>query len=1187
MAEQQVNIQVFVRCRPKNDREIANNVPDVLHVPPAGKSKDIEFTDARGATKKYTFDQVFSPLASQAIVYKDVVEPIVKEVLKGFNCTIFAYGQTGTGKTHTMEGNINFPAPTTSAYLPPLPDDAGMIPRALKDLFDRLAMDHMDYTVKLSCMELYQEELYDLLAPTPGGYPPPPPLSSASSSSSSFKDAIPYPKLDLNTDRTGTVVIKNLEECLVDSAPAAMRLVMEAGTKRKKSGTALNAFSSRSHCIFTITVFMRETTLAGEELVKTGKLNLVDLAGSENISRSKAQDQQVREAGAINKSLLNLGRVINALVRREAHVPYRESKLTRILQESLGGRAKTAIIATVSPATNNVEETQSTLEYAHRAKNIQNKPEANTRVNKKVLMAEYTHEITHLKQQLQAARDRNGTFLTPEFYAELVDASEKYKVLKEQHVQVVEGVKAELKAEREAHAETRGERDRARRALAEARCMLEERGKQVKQLDARVKEDRLVLMAVSQREHKLREVMHEMAGTIEGAAKDVQGLHATVEMARQVVKENNGQVQGFGHELVTELKGLKAKLDEFEKVQCNVGEIMRGKVERVLAGFGEYHDTTNSAYDALTDRLGSYFAAIDSHLHTYSQHEFTAPLRDLVSTLRTDLTSTMDSFHKSVQASADQHTADLDAFASAYQSWHASTESKLTDVFSSLSAHFASQHNQLAALSSAVAQFAHDTQTQLSGARELAQKDLDDEMAKTRDMANALLDEVSTLITGFVSDRTSAWTAHAEAADDVLREALVSVDKFSGEAKAGVAKMVAGVREHGEAKVSEAVGSSREALVHGRALVDAAVAKEVIRKDEAVAGAVRLVETVKVDVVDQVLPQLESRMHDMDAARAEVVAKSKDEATAAGQVLASATQALRQGLTSARDAIVEETNWWKQDTMVDNCKQLVTGFTARTQSLETAVEHLTRKRLREPEAIPVPNKRQHRGPSPDRVPAPLNRSQILAQRHVAKRQHSPSPGSSDGMAVDEAPLSSMADPVQLVEQLAIDVGTPARPSPKAIMAHLHSAAASSELLPPLGPLAAFAAGAKADGAASSGNRLNISSALHGEILHQSAGPGQSAASSTSSTSAPPTPSSSINTLAAAAARSGTPTPLLPLPTALSNTNSGLPLPSSPAGLRRTMPRSKSTMQLGGAAGSKRMDSAYGGSGAAGSGANGE
>jgi kinesin family member 11 len=157
---------------------------------------------------------------------------------------------------------------------------------------------------------------------------------------------------------------------------------------------------SRSHTVFTITVHLKETT-EGEDMLRVGKLNLVDLAGSESIGRSGAADKRAREAGIINQSLLTLGRVINALVERSQHVPYRESKLTRLLQDSLGGRTKTCIIATVSPAKVNFDETLSTLDYANKAKSIHNKPQVNQMMTKKALIKEYVEMIERLKGDLR------------------------------------------------------------------------------------------------------------------------------------------------------------------------------------------------------------------------------------------------------------------------------------------------------------------------------------------------------------------------------------------------------------------------------------------------------------------------------------------------------------------------------------------------------------------------------------------------------------------------------------------------------------------------------------------------------------------------------------------------------------------------------------------------------------------
>ena len=202
--------------------------------------------------------------------------------------------------------------------------------------------------------------------------------------------------------------------------------------KRRTAATKLNEHSSRSHCIFTLTLHSKETTPEGEDLLKVGKLNLVDLAGSECVGRSGAKDARAKEAGNINQSLLTLGRVISALVERTPHVPYRDSKLTRLLQESLGGRAKTCIIATVAPSVQCLDETLSTLDYAQRAKRIKNKPVVNQRMTKRVLIREYNDEIERLKTELACARTKDGVFLPEDKYNEMVaDISGKTTQLEE------------------------------------------------------------------------------------------------------------------------------------------------------------------------------------------------------------------------------------------------------------------------------------------------------------------------------------------------------------------------------------------------------------------------------------------------------------------------------------------------------------------------------------------------------------------------------------------------------------------------------------------------------------------------------------------------------------------------------------------------------------------------------------
>jgi kinesin family protein 11 len=385
------------------------------------QSRDVQVVDVMGdtvsvrsthddAARTYQFDGAFGPNATQLDVYTTVLEPTVDEVLAGFNCTVFAYGQTGTGKTHTMEGGMDNGGLGFS--LSPDAPNAGMIQRAVHQIFKKLEHNiDIEYSVRVSHMEIYNEELVDLLAPEGG-------------------EAKPLKMLE---HPTNGVCVHNLQEVPVTSSDAIFKVLRVSNKKRTTAATKMNHVSSRSHCIFTITVHTKETTIEGEEVVRVGKLNLVDLAGAENVSRSGGNK---RETGNINQSLLSLGRVITSLVQQRSHVPYRESKLTRLLQESLGGRAKTSIIATVAPTASNVEETLSTLDYAHTAKSIINKPQNNNMMTKKALIKDYTSEIERLKQRLLATREKNGVYIPPEEHermeAEMAANKEKLTELEAQ-----------------------------------------------------------------------------------------------------------------------------------------------------------------------------------------------------------------------------------------------------------------------------------------------------------------------------------------------------------------------------------------------------------------------------------------------------------------------------------------------------------------------------------------------------------------------------------------------------------------------------------------------------------------------------------------------------------------------------------------------------------------------------------
>lgn len=380
-------IKVYPRIRPMSDAERECKAHNVLEA----EDTTISLKNLN-SVKKYSFDHVFHNNTTQQELYDAVVSPMIYEVLNGFSCTVFAYGQTGTGKTFTMAGG----SPEVNGWR----EDkrAGVIPRALAQLFELLGA--REANVRVSYIELYNEEIIDLLS-----------------------DEDPSSRIRLYDDQKqkGSVIIQGTEEVTVRNKNEVYALLDKGMCKRQTAATLMNANSSRSHTVFIITVHTREVSAEGEEMVKIGKLYLVDLAGSENIAKSGATEKRARETAMINQSLLTLGRVIHALVGNNSHVPYRESKLTRILQDSLGGRSKTSLIITVSPASSNLEETINTLEYGSRARNIHNRPEVNQRMSKTSLITSYVEEIEKLKKDLAACRTKDGVFIHADNYVRMME----------------------------------------------------------------------------------------------------------------------------------------------------------------------------------------------------------------------------------------------------------------------------------------------------------------------------------------------------------------------------------------------------------------------------------------------------------------------------------------------------------------------------------------------------------------------------------------------------------------------------------------------------------------------------------------------------------------------------------------------------------------------------------------------
>ncbi|XVE96146.1 hypothetical protein REPUB_Repub02eG0196300 [Reevesia pubescens] len=351
------NVTVTVRFRPLSPREIRQGEEIAWYA-----DGETVVRNEHNPSVAYAYDRVFGPTTTTRHVYDIAAQHVVNGAMEGINGTIFAYGVTSSGKTHTMHGDQRSP---------------GIIPLAVKDAFSIIQeTPNREFLLRVSYLEIYNEVVNDLL--NPAGQ-----------------------NLRIREDAQGTFV-EGVKEEVVLSPAHALSLIAAGEEHRHVGSTNFNLLSSRSHTIFTLTI---ESSPCGEnsegEAVNLSQLNLIDLAGSES---SKAETTGIRrkEGSYINKSLLTLGTVISKLTDGKAtHIPYRDSKLTRLLQSSLSGHGRTSLICTVTPSSSNTEETHNTLKFAHRAKHIEIQAAQNKIIDEKSLIKKYQNEIRCLKEELE------------------------------------------------------------------------------------------------------------------------------------------------------------------------------------------------------------------------------------------------------------------------------------------------------------------------------------------------------------------------------------------------------------------------------------------------------------------------------------------------------------------------------------------------------------------------------------------------------------------------------------------------------------------------------------------------------------------------------------------------------------------------------------------------------------------
>jgi hypothetical protein len=378
---------VAVRIRPLIGREKVERCDECVSV------LEDERQIVMGKNRAFTYDYVFGKYAQQSDIWR-CVDPLIRATFDGYNSTIFAYGQTGSGKTYTMGSG-------SAVHIPP--EDYGIIPRVISFMFDHIDAKnsenaHYKSTLKIRFLEIYGEEIHDLLV--------------------TLGDSTGESKVALREAGGGEVQVTGASEMEVSDADECMRMLERGSLCRTTGSTLMNAHSSRSHAIFTVTMVQHvpigdppadgKPLEEGDYETRNSYFNFVDLAGSERQKRTQAEGKRLKEGIDINKGLLALGNVISALgddkKRGKVHVPYRDSKLTRMLQDSLGGNSRTLMLTCVSPADVNFEETLNALKYANRARNIQNKPVIN-RDEASAMTMELRRQVQMLQMEVHRLRN--------------------------------------------------------------------------------------------------------------------------------------------------------------------------------------------------------------------------------------------------------------------------------------------------------------------------------------------------------------------------------------------------------------------------------------------------------------------------------------------------------------------------------------------------------------------------------------------------------------------------------------------------------------------------------------------------------------------------------------------------------------------------------------------------------------
>ncbi|KND91203.1 Kinesin-like protein bimC [Tolypocladium ophioglossoides CBS 100239] len=854
---EETNINVVVRCRGRNEREVKENSTVVVRTDGV-KNKLVELVMGANAlsNKTYNFDRVFSQAADQNMVFDDTVKPILDEMLAGYNCTIFAYGQTGTGKTYTMSGDM-------TETLGMLSDEAGIIPRVLQQLFNKLEIDDTENCVKCSFIELYNEELRDL-------------LSIEESAKLKIFD-------DVSRKGHAGTIIQGMEEKHIKNASEGIKVLQDGSLKRQVAATKCNDLSSRSHTVFTITAYVKKTNEHGvDDFVSAGKLNLVDLAGSENIQRSGAENKRAAEAGLINKSLLTLGRVINALVDRSAHIPYRESKLTRLLQDSLGGRTKTCIIATISPAKSNLEETISTLDYAFRAKNIRNKPQLNPMLNKKMLLRDFASEIEKLKSELIATRQRNGVYLSNDSYEEMTAQSESRIIVMEEQAAKMETLETNLRNKvqelfslKTSFVGLKKDHEGTRALLDDTKDVLDQTEIVLAATRKTLAEEACLRKAHEETEDKLAEIGGQLINKLSKTVHDVGGLHAknkrksdlqslnraawgtsqgqvadvTSMVERRVLEFQDEQLEhissvekrmgDFVGEELRKLSATQASLDEHLNVFVDSKKQMLKQKQQSKEDMDEVLEEIKVIRDSVKKKVGE-------SLHSISQ---------AAEKILADVLDEMNNLHDTVSLGLPKPISRATANDLKLHNSYSSLGKDFKSIFEDLVKHITSQRSETDNLRLQLQSAMNTIVLQNAGISTRVQEALDEERRQTAEDRQKLTTQITALLNGQAESQEARLADRASLIQKSMADSNTSIEAAVSQYGQGMEAW-----DEKEGQLLGDVKKSREQL-KTKLKDDWTAASE---QSTAILNTAKSVHAETVRVVDEQIEDLDAQMEALD-----------------------------------------------------------------------------------------------------------------------------------------------------------------------------------------------------------------------------------------------------------------------------------------------------------------------------------